>query len=396
MHILMVAPQPFFRPRGTPFSVLQRLRALSRLGHTTELVTYPFGETPDVPGLTVHRSAVPPFIRDVRIGPSPTKLVLDVPLFRLAARIAASGRFDLLHTHEEAGWIGAWLARRHGIPHLYDMHSSLPQQLANFERYNWAPVVWAFGRLERYTLEGADAVIAVCPALRDHVRDTGFPRPLALIENSFDFDPGVVEPGDVDGVRRQLDLGSGPVIVYTGSLEPYQGLDLLVAAAPSVLRLLPDARFLVVGGTVDQVSALGRQVMAVGAVAAFRILPAVHPNEVCRYQHLADVLVTTRSKGTNTPLKIYQYLKAGRPIVATDIPSHTQVLSPDNAELVAPAAAEIAAGIVRVLTEEGRAARLAEGARSLARQRYSDEAYIDALDGFLAQVTASAASRGVA
>ncbi|MEJ2239041.1 MAG: hypothetical protein P8X82_12145, partial [Gemmatimonadales bacterium] len=61
MHILMVAPQPFFRPRGTPFSVLHRIRALSRLGHTVDLVTYPFGETPEIPGLTLRRSLRPPW-----------------------------------------------------------------------------------------------------------------------------------------------------------------------------------------------------------------------------------------------------------------------------------------------------------------------------------------------
>ena len=56
MHILMVAPQPFFRPRGTPFSVLHRIRGLTMLGHTVELVTYPFGETPSIAGLTIHRA----------------------------------------------------------------------------------------------------------------------------------------------------------------------------------------------------------------------------------------------------------------------------------------------------------------------------------------------------
>jgi glycosyltransferase involved in cell wall biosynthesis len=386
MHILMVAPQPFFRPRGTPFSVLHRIRALSRLGHTVELVTYPFGDTPDIAGLTVHRSTRPPLVRDVRIGPSPAKLLLDLPLFRLAARLAASGRFDLLHTHEEASWIGQRLRRKHGLPHLYDMHSSLPQQLANFGRYDWGPVRWAFRRLERYTLASADAVIAVCPSLYDHVRDSDYDRPLALIENSLDFEPPDTPPTALASLRERLDLGTGPAIVYTGTLESYQGIDLLVEAAPTVLRTAAAARFVLVGGTPAQGDGLRRAAREHGVEAAFRIVPAVAPTDVFLYQRLADVLVTTRSKGTNTPLKIYQYLRAGRPIVATDIHSHTQVLDGRSAELVEPEAGAVAAGIVRVLTDPGHARRLADGAAKLAAERYSDAAYMASLRDLLARL----------
>jgi glycosyltransferase involved in cell wall biosynthesis len=396
MRILMVAPQPFFRPRGTPFSVLHRIRALVRLGHTVHLATYPFGETPEIPGLTVHRAARPRLVRDVRIGPSPAKLLLDVPLFRLATRLAATGDFDLLHTHEEAGWIGPLLGRRYGLPHLYDMHSSLPQQLANFGRYNWPPLFWAFRALERRTLDGADAVIAVCPTLRDHVLATGYDRPLALIENSLDFDPPPLSPAAVHELRHRLALGDGPVIVYTGTLEPYQGLELLVAAAPAVLDAVEEARFVVVGGTPAQVDQLRSMVAARGVAAAFRILPAVPPREVFLYHHLADVLVTTRARGTNTPLKVYQYLRAGRPIVATDISSHTQVLDTRSAELVAPEPSGIAAGLVRVLTDPDRAARLAAAAGRLARERYGEDAYLERLRDLLARLRPPLARVGAA
>ena len=74
MRILMIAPEPFFEPRGTPFSEYHRIRALLELGHTVDLVTYPFGRDVAMPGLRVFRCARPPFIRNVRIGPSPAKI----------------------------------------------------------------------------------------------------------------------------------------------------------------------------------------------------------------------------------------------------------------------------------------------------------------------------------
>src|SRR5438874_10378742 len=80
MRILMIAPEPFFEPRGTPFSEFHRIRALTSLGHQVDLVTYPFGEDVTMPGLRVFRSMRLPFIRRVKIGPSFAKLPLDALL----------------------------------------------------------------------------------------------------------------------------------------------------------------------------------------------------------------------------------------------------------------------------------------------------------------------------
>ena len=63
MKILMIAPEPFFEPRGTPFSEFHRIRALLELGHTVDLVTYPFGKDVSMPGLRVFRCLRPPFVR---------------------------------------------------------------------------------------------------------------------------------------------------------------------------------------------------------------------------------------------------------------------------------------------------------------------------------------------
>src|SRR3954470_21773894 len=80
VRILMIAPEPFFEPRGTPFSEFHRIRALTELGHQVDLVTYPFGEDVAMRGLRVFRSLRPPFVRQVKIGPSAAKIPLDALL----------------------------------------------------------------------------------------------------------------------------------------------------------------------------------------------------------------------------------------------------------------------------------------------------------------------------
>src|SRR5438128_11042066 len=128
----MIAPEPFFEPRGTPFSEFHRIRALVDLGHEVDLVTYPFGQDVTMPGLRVFRSARPPLVAQVGVGPSLAKIPLDCLLTLTALRRAMASRYDAVHSHEEGGLIGVALAALLRVPHLYDMHSSLPQQLTNF------------------------------------------------------------------------------------------------------------------------------------------------------------------------------------------------------------------------------------------------------------------------
>jgi glycosyltransferase involved in cell wall biosynthesis len=117
-------------------------------------------------------------------------------------------------------------------------------------------------------------------------------------------------------------------------------------------------------------------------------VPTVAPKEVLKYYDLADVLVTCRTRGTNTPLKIYQYLRAGKPIVATAIESHTQVLDEGIAELVPPTPEGIAAGIERVLRDPPRAAAMAQAGVKRADERYGGEKYLRALEDFVDRVEA--------
>src|SRR3954451_18631035 len=109
MHILMIAPEPFFESRGTPFSEYHRIRALTELSHTVDLVTYPFGEDVHLAGLRIHRCPRPPFLQRIGIGPSLAKIPLDVLLALSALRLAITGHYDAVHSHEEGGAIGVVL-----------------------------------------------------------------------------------------------------------------------------------------------------------------------------------------------------------------------------------------------------------------------------------------------
>ncbi|HEY0875273.1 MAG TPA: glycosyltransferase family 4 protein [Vicinamibacterales bacterium] len=388
----MLAPEPFFEPRGTPFSEYHRLRALSELGHSVDLVTYPFGADVQMPNLRIIRSARPPFIRRVGVGPSAAKLVLDVYLTVTILRQARRERYDAVHSHEEMGFLGVWLARRLGIPHLYDMHSSLPQQLTNFS-FARSPVLRkAFEAMERRTIFGSDVVITICQALYDQVHAMGAGDRAILIENVMGGD--VEDPPQVTApaVRARWGIAAdAPLVLYTGTFEPYQGLDMLMEAMAIVARTRPDVRLLVVGGREEQVAEAKARAAALQAPAVFTgYQPA---RDIPAYVEACDILASPRIKGTNTPLKIYSYLRSGKPIVATNLLTHTQVLDDAIAVLAAPEPSAFASGIERLLADPALRARIADAAGERARTRYSRESYVSRTNTAVERLVAAAPSR---
>ena len=374
----MIAPEPFFEPRGTPFSEFHRIRALTALGHQIDLVTYPFGQSVSMPGLRVFRSLRPPFVRHVKIGPSLAKIPLDALLAFSALRRAFSGRYDAVHSHEEGGLIGALLALILRVPHLYDMHSSLPQQLSNFAFSRSRIIKGAFLAIERFMIRRSRVVIVICPALEDTVKAIEPGAQIVLIENAPGSADDDATPEAAAAVRKTLQLAATtPVVLYTGTFEAYQGLDLLFAAMAIVKRARPDARLVLAGGRAEQVERAREQARAAG-IDDVTVFAGERPAaEIPAYLLASDLLVSPRSRGTNTPLKIYQYLRSGKAIVATRLLTHTQVLSDDTAILTGVAPQEYADGILAGLSDPARAERLGRQARHLAETKYSYAAYLE-------------------
>jgi len=377
MKVLMIAPQPFFQPRGTPFSVLHRLTALSKLGYRVDLVTYPIGENVAIDGVTIHRAAPVPFVRQIAIGPSKAKIFLDAVLYRKAVSLLKKSRYDLIHTHEEAGFFGIRLSRKFDTLHLYDMHSSLPQQLKNFKYSRSRVLMRIFERLEDATIKSAQAVITICPELFYYVKERFPEKYNKLIENVADNSLVFGKKSENGKVSTPLDLNGDRMILYTGTFEAYQGLDLLIDASKLVLDKQSHTRFVIVGGKPEQVDFYKRKAAAVGVGRKFTFTGQVPPQSIPHFMNVAKVLVSPRVDGNNTPLKIYSYLRSGVPIVATRHITHTQVLNDDVSVLTECKADAFGRGILSVLDDENYAERIGKNAQALAEREYSYEAYLN-------------------
>jgi len=374
MNILLIAPQPFLEKRGTPLAVLQLLKALGELGHRIDLVSYHLGDDIALPGVRHCRALHLPFIRRVAKGMSATKLFLDIFVFIQAVRLLLSNRYDCIHGVEEGAIMGGVLTLFWRVPLLYDMDSSIPEQLQESGSRIWSGLVpvGLAKALEGWTISRAAAVLPVCKSLAERVRSLSPVKPLQLLEdipNVEQFTAGQLV--NLARLRQELGLAGKKIVLYTGTFEGYQGIDLFLEAIPLVVETFPETAFVLVGGEPGQVEEKKSLVASMGVAGQVLVLGKRPLEEMPLFMEMADILASPRNKGTNTPMKIYTYLQSGRPVVATRLPTHTQVLTDDVSVLVAPTAADFAQGVKRLLADPGWGAALGRAGAQLIRDHYS-------------------------
>ena len=267
----------------------------------------------------------------VKIGPSLAKIPLDALLTLTALRRALAGRYDAVHSHEEGGLIGVVLAallrRAAPLRHALEPAAAARRTSRSAAR---ALVRRVFLAIERLMIRRSRVVIVICPSLEETVRgDRSAARRPVLIENAPGSaeDAGDAGAGGRGPAQRSASAATTPIVLYTGHVRGVPG------ARSAVRRDGARAR-----GAARRAAAAGRRQARSGrararagaappASATSTIFAGERPAaEIPAYLLAADVLVSPRSRGTNTPLKIYQYLRSGKPIVATRLLTHTQVL----------------------------------------------------------------------
>lgn len=365
MRILLLAPQPFLQDRGTPLAVNHLLRVLSARGDRIDLLTYHEGRDVAHPNVTIHRIRPPRFIHDIRPGFSWKKLICDVYMAAAALRLARRHRYDLIHAVEEGVFIALLVGRLFGVRYIYDMDSSLGEQLIDaypalrvFRRvFNW---------LERLAARQAAVVLPVCSALAATVARHGPKRQVILHDVSLLREPEQSR----EAVRVALGV-RGQLVMYVGNLEAYQGIDLLLDSFAIVAAQTGDAELAIVGGASKDIARYRQQAEGRGIGGRVHFLGPRPVSALADYLSAADVLVSPRIRGNNTPMKVYSYLHVGRPVVATALPTHTQVLDSDVAVLAEPKPQAFAAAMLRLLRDPELRAQLSDAGKALVERKYS-------------------------
>jgi glycosyltransferase involved in cell wall biosynthesis/SAM-dependent methyltransferase len=375
-RILLVAPQPFFSIAGTPLNISNMCKVLTGLGYEIHLATLPLGRDLVMPGLIYHRVARIPGLDEVPVGFSFAKLAYDVLLAVETFRLLRRQRFAAVHAIEDAAFFAAPIARWFRAPVVVDLDSDIcGQLLGNGSRLVRALAVLA-RPLRRSALRRSTCAITVAGELTRLVRAESPGTPVFEIKDV----PGddlmrAADPDAIERLRRELGLTAARLIVYTGNFDRRQGVETLVDAMPLVLARFPDSMLLLVGGEPHQIEALKARAARGGVDGAVRLVGKRPVDEMPEFMAMAGVLVSPRLEPYVTPLKIYAYMASGRPIVATDLPTHTDVLDLNSAILATPSAEGLAEGIARAFNEPARSARLGLRARQLVERDHTYEAF---------------------
>jgi len=236
-------------------------------------------------------------------------------------------------------------------------------------------------------LHFSSSVIVICPDLLRIVESRGGADKTVLLENVLDFENRAFSEAEIKRTRSEIAGEGKKILLYAGNFQPYQGVELVLKA---IARMEDKrARLLLVGDTPEAVSAMRARAEAEGVEDQVFFTGQVPPDRVPLYIAASDALISPRVSGTNTPLKIYSFLKSGKPLVATRLWTHTQVLDDRIAILVDPDPEGLAKGIHQALFSEAGAER-AQAARDKAGREYTFDSYRSKLARVLEMATAGA------
>lgn len=383
-RVLLLLPQPFYEDRGTSIALHHYLRALSDLGQPADVLCFEPGQDIDVPGVRIFRAPNPLRFERVPIGLSGRKLALDGSLLHAFRRQLARERYLFVHAVEEAALLAMTFGRRRGVFVTYDMQSSLPEQLLQYRGFR-NPAVQAFAqRVENRLLRRVDLVVC-SEGLEDRVRQRAPETPLLTWRFPASLDP--IPSESQARLRGALDIPDcARVILYIGSFVRYQGVGMLAEAIPHVLASVPDAVFVAVGAaSARQMASLEAPIGAEHADRV-RVLRRVDRADARTYMALADVLLLPRIHGSNLSLKTFDYLAAGKPIVASDLLAHRWLEREGLAVLAPSEPLGFANAVCRTLQDPELAGRLQRAARDYADSHLRWPQFIGLVEDLLRHV----------
>ena len=275
--------------------------------------------------------------------PKPTGLLARLPggdpfavmgaIEKRLTQLARELNPDVIHAHSPVlnAVPAIRVGRKLGIPVVYEIRAFWEDAAVDHGSTKEGSLRYRLTRaLETWAVKRADAVTVICEGLRRDLIARGIePGKITVIPNAVEVDQFSVGGTAEAELKMKLGLGGSRVLGFIGSFYAYEGLDLLIAALPTILKQIPDVKILLVGGG-PQDAALKQQVMALDLKDRIVFAGRVPHDQVNRYYDLVDVLVYPRHPmrltELVTPLKPLEAMAQGRLMVASDVGGHKELI----------------------------------------------------------------------
>jgi glycosyltransferase involved in cell wall biosynthesis len=230
---------------------------------------------------------------------------------------------------------------------------------------------WFFNWNEARAIRGALATAPVCNALADLCRKNGAKKIVTLHDISQLNNPDLPQTGSLS---REIDA-SGLILLYCGNLEEYQGVGLLIDSFVHVVDKVEDLQLVIIGGIPKDIERYSQKTKDLGIDSRVHFLGPRPFDELENYLAEADILTAPRIRGVNTPMKIFPYMHSGKPVLLTKLPTHTQIVTDNEAYLAEADQEHFAGAIVELAQNKELRERLGKNGRAFVEKNHVASAH---------------------
>lgn len=315
----MVAACPFPANHGSPASIREMSQALSSLGHKVHVVTYPMSQDIPVEGITIHRVGKIFRSSKITVGPTYYKPFLDFLLVIKLCNVIWKEKVDVIHAHNYEGALAGYIAKKiTKKPMLYNAVNNMIDELPSYDFIRPKKLAIKLANfLDNLVPRMGDYVTVVSEELYNFLLKKGIPQGrMAVIPAGVNI--RMFEGKDPNVIRKRYNIGTQPLVVYTGTLDRFQGINYLIRAMRIVVDAISDAVLLVVGNIVNPSDIAGhKNLVAEMGLDKNVIFTDERPlEEVPFFLASADVAVVPRPFCPGFPVKLLNYMAAGKAIVS--------------------------------------------------------------------------------
>jgi glycosyltransferase involved in cell wall biosynthesis len=309
------------------------------------------------------------------------------------ACLSALRGYDVLYErYWLMGYGGLMAAKRLAIPLILELNGDLLDEYRQLE-IELSKAQWKIIRLiTKQLFERADHLVTVTEALRQRTLEQWqlSPAKVTAVPNGADVELFAKATASTE-FRQEYQLNGGPIIMFVGSFKPWHGLNLLVDAFSHVAPSHPSAKLALVGdGPVR--SEIEEQVKRLGLERQVIFTGRIEHKQVAALLSTADVAaLSPRVSGTSisqSPLKLFEYMAAGKAVIAPDIPNLATLLTHgQNALLVPPNEPQsLAQAMNQLLTDETLRKKMGQLAQAQALEKHSWDHTVSQLEGLIYQL----------
>ncbi len=319
LSILIVAACPFPANYGSPGAIKEMSEGMADLGHDVHVVTYPYGDEMPVRGIHIHRIGGLGVSHQVHSGPAWHKPLFDLLMVFKACRLIWKYKCDIIHSHNYEGQLVGICAKLiTGRPLLYNAVNSMTDELSSYGFIKPAFLArWLAAFLDRFAPGFSDYILTLTPNLLEFLAGKGIERERMVCIPAGIW-PEMFQHANPDRFRHELQLQGKRVVLYTGTLDHFQRLDILFRAFARLGQEFSDTVLLVVSPFANEVLRRELETLAeeLGITARMRWVDKHPLEDLPDYLVLGDVAVAPRPSSAGHPIKILNYMGTNRPIVA--------------------------------------------------------------------------------